>query len=159
MTVVISDTSVLCYLALIGKLSLLESLFTQVLIPDQVLAECVHAGAPPELRSAMNPLPPFLQSVPVPMRLPETASLDEGESAAISLAWQHRADTLVLIDERAGRAIASALGLPIRGLLGIITESHRRGLLEFDLTMAQLEHTGFRIAAPLLQKARQQLGL
>lgn len=95
----------------------------------------------------MNPLPPFLQSVPVPMRLPETASLDEGESAAISLAWQHRADTLVLIDERAGRAIASALGLPIRGLL------------EFDLTMAQLEHTGFRIAAPLLQKARQQLGL
>ena len=159
MKAVISDTSVLSYLALIGRLSLLELIFDQVLVPEQVLAECLHPAAPPELREAMKSLPPFLLAVPAPVRLVETMTLDEGEAAAISLAWQHRADTLLLIDERAGRAIATALGLPLRGLLGIITEAHRRGLLEFDPTMEQLRQAGFRIASPLMQQARQLLGL
>jgi predicted nucleic acid-binding protein len=159
MKVVISDTSVLCYLALIGRLPLLEALFAQVLIPEEVLAECLHAGAPPELRAALNPLPSFLRLATVPERLPETVTLDDGESAAISLAWQYRADTFILIDERAGRAIALALGLPVRGLLGIVCEGHRRGLLEFDPVMEQLDQAGFRISTPLLQQARQQLGL
>ena len=93
MTVVVSDTSILCYLALLGRLGVLESLFTQVVIPDAVLRECLHAGAPEVLRKALVPaLPSFLVVEKVTRSMSETAVLDAGESAAIALAWQHRAD-------------------------------------------------------------------
>lgn len=41
MTVVVCDTSVLSYLALIEQLHLLPKLFGQVAIPHTVLAECL----------------------------------------------------------------------------------------------------------------------
>jgi predicted nucleic acid-binding protein len=65
----------------------------------------------------------------------------------------------LLIDERRGRAIASALGLRLRGILGIVAEAHRRGIVDFDETMSQLRQHGFRIADALLVQARAQLGL
>lgn len=93
--------------------------------------------------------------------LPETAPLDPGEKAAITLVWQQRSDSLLLLDEKRGRAIAIAiaLGLKLRGLLGIIAEGHRRALLDFDDTITQLRLHGFRIADELLKQARSQLGL
>ena len=160
MTVVVSDTSVLCYLALIGRLRLLESLFTQVVVPEAVVHECLHLGAPEVLRHALAPTPPaFLIVEKVGQAMPETAMLDAGESAAITFAWQHRADSLLLLDEKRGRALAVALGLRVRGILGIITEAHRRSLLDFDEAVGQLRPHGFRIADTLLAQARAGLGL
>ena len=159
MTVVVSDTSVLCYLALIGRLNLLESLFNEVVIPEVVWQECLHSGAPALLRLALAPSPPFITVANVGPCLDETVMLDPGEAAAITLAWQHRSDSLLLIDERRGRAIASALGLRLRGILGIVAEAHRRGIVDFDETMSQLRQHGFRIADALLSQARAQLGL
>ena len=116
MTVVVSDTSVLCYLTLIGRLRLLESLFTQVIVPEAVLHECLHPGAPEVLRQALAPvLPSFLMVKKVGQAMPETAMLDAGESAAITFAWQHRADSLLLLDEKRGRALAISLGRFPRG--------------------------------------------
>ena len=160
MTVVVSDTSVLCYLALIGRLGLLESLFTQVVVPEAVLRECLHPGAPEVLRRVLAPVPPsFLVVEKVGQAMPETAMLDAGESAAITFAWQHRADSLLLLDEKRGRAIAVALGLRVRGILGILAEAHRRSLLDFDEALSQLRPHGFRIADALLVHARAGLGL
>lgn len=85
--------------------------------------------------------------------------LDVGESDAITLAWQHRAHSLLLLDEKRGRGIAIALGLRVRGILGIVTEAHRRSLIDFDATIGQLRTHGFRIAEALLAKARAGLGL
>ncbi|MGI0016447.1 MAG: DUF3368 domain-containing protein [Nitrososphaera sp.] len=52
--------------------------------------------------------------------------LDEGESEAIALAIQLRADVL-LLDERRGRTIASRLGLNFVGLLGVLLAAkHKR---------------------------------
>ena len=160
MTVVVSDTSVLCYLALIGRLDLLEALFTRVIIPEAVLHECLHPGAPEALRNAITPAPPpFLIVEKVDQAMPETAVLDAGESDAITLAWRHRADSLLLLDEKRGRAIAAGLGLRVRGILGIVTEAHRRSLLDFDEGIAQLRTHGFRVADALLAQARAGLGL
>ena len=41
-------------------------------------------------------------------------------TAAIEFAWEHRADSLLLLDEKRGRVIAIALGLQVRDILGII---------------------------------------
>jgi predicted nucleic acid-binding protein len=47
MTVVISDTSPINYLVLIGEIDLLGRLYGNVLIPDVVLAELRESGSPP----------------------------------------------------------------------------------------------------------------
>lgn len=161
MTVVVSDTSVLCYLALIGRLDVLEKLFDEVVIPIAVIRECVHPGAPEILRNAVSPnLPAFfkvMMSDPTP--LPETTALDIGEAMAITIAWQHRSDSLLLLDEKRGRAVATTLGLRLRGVLGIVMECHRRSIIDFDSTMTQLRQLGFRIANSTLENARKRLGL
>lgn len=56
-------------------------------------------------------------------------SLDKGESAAISLALEIKADYLA-IDERAGREIAKKLGLKIIGLLGILVRAKKLGVIQ-----------------------------
>jgi hypothetical protein len=160
MTVVVCDTSVLSYLALIEQLHLLPKLFGHVTVPSTVLAECLHPDAPELLRNALTPaLPSFAVVSKGGPNLPETASLDPGEAEAISIAWQHRADSLLLIDEKQGRAIATALGLQVRGLLGLFMEGHRRQLLDIDLIFARLKPLGFRLSEKLITDARGSLGL
>ena len=160
MTVVVCDTSVLSYLALIEQLHLLPKLFGQVAIPHTVIAECLHPDAPELLRSALTPeLPSFAVRLVGGTNLPETASLDPGEAEAISIAWQNRNDSLLLIDEKQGRAIAASLGLRMRGLLGLLMEGHRRQFLEFDSALANLKPLGFRLSEQLIADARRSLGL
>ncbi len=47
MAVVVSDTSPLHYLILIGRDSVLEKLYGQVIVPPAVLQELGHPAAPP----------------------------------------------------------------------------------------------------------------
>jgi len=55
------------------------------------------------------------------------SDLDPGESQAIALALELRAD-LVLIDERKGSHAARQLGLATMGVLGILVEAKQRAL-------------------------------
>jgi predicted nucleic acid-binding protein len=54
--------------------------------------------------------------------------LDAGEAAALSLAMEIKADA-ILLDERRGHEIAIRLGLRTIGILGILLEGKRAGLL------------------------------
>ncbi|MDH4477053.1 MAG: hypothetical protein QE274_11290 [Verrucomicrobiaceae bacterium] len=160
MTVVVCDTSVLSYLVLIEQLNLLPKLFGHITIPRTVLAECLHPDAPELLRSALRPeLPSFAVTLVGGPNLPETASLDPGEAEAISIAWHHRSDSLLLNDEKQGRAIATSLGLQVRGLLGLLMEGHRQQFLEFDSAIERLKSLGFRLSEQLIADARRSLGL
>jgi predicted nucleic acid-binding protein len=58
----------------------------------------------------------------------DTPRLHPGEREAISLAFEINASR-ILMDERAGRALATNLGIPCIGLLGILIQAKRLCLI------------------------------
>ena len=147
--IVVSDTSPVLNLARIGRLDLLPSLYRQVLIPSAVYEELIRSK---------SDLPPAVEIASQPWLMVATATdqervqelrgyLDPGEAEAIVLAIELRAD-LLLVDERRGRRVASAAGLAITGLLGVIATAKRAGLI--DLAKPLLDE--------LIQSARFWIG-
>ena len=130
--IVVSDTSPLSGLAIIGHLGLLQQLYGQVLTPVAVADE-LKRGVPDEPRIRAALAPDWVevhqpQNLALVATLQADYSLDRGESEAITLALELKADEL-LIDERLGRRAASHLGLSITGLLGILLVAKQRQLV------------------------------
>jgi predicted nucleic acid-binding protein len=128
--IVVSDTSPILNLARIGRLELLPLLYQRVLIPSAVLEELTASKK--DLSSAIDlASEPWLivASVKSQTRVRELREyLDSGEAEAIVLAVEWRAD-LVLVDERRGRRTATAAGLRVTGLLGVVAGAKRAGLI------------------------------
>ncbi|MCX6867853.1 MAG: DUF3368 domain-containing protein [Verrucomicrobia bacterium] len=85
--------------------------------------------------------------------LEETHALGAGEAAAITLAWNHRGSSYLIMDEKRGRAVARTLGLPVTGLLAILVEAAITGEVEFDDVLSRLLATGFRLSPALMEEA------
>jgi predicted nucleic acid-binding protein len=81
--IVVSDTTPLNYLVLIGADHVLPSLFGRVVVPAAVLAEMQHAKAPPAV-SAWAQQPPAWVEIQAPQVQPQFTGLGLGESAAIA---------------------------------------------------------------------------
>jgi predicted nucleic acid-binding protein len=86
----------------------------------------------------------------MPQRI-ELGKLDPGETAAILLAEQLKAD-LVILDDKAARQIATERGLKIIGLLGILKDGAQSGLLDLTITLEQLNQAGFWVAPSLWER-------
>lgn len=71
--------------------------------------------------------------------------IDRGEREAIAIAQRLAAD-YVLMDERAGRKIATSLGLRVIGTLGLLGRADELGLIAnlSDTIQRPVEHTNFR---------------
>jgi uncharacterized protein len=152
--IVISDTSVITNLAAIGHLHLLPQLYSQVIVPEAVYRELADIYPPVpgtlEVQSAAWLQVRQATDLSVVERLQNQVRLDPGESEAIALALELKAD-LLLIDERRGRAEADRLGLRITGLLGILVEVKRRNLIAAvkPLMDAMINTSEFRVSPAL----------
>lgn len=76
--------------------------------------------------------------------------LGAGEAEAIVLARELPAD-LLLMDEELGRRTARGLGLQVVGLVGVLVEARKRGLLPDAASIAEVLHrkAGFWLSADL----------
>ena len=125
--IVVSDTSPIRALAALGALAWLQELFGEVLVPPVLADELLHA--PGTLTSVDVSDFPWMV-----IRSPANAdrvnqlrdTLDAGESQAIALAEECRADW-VLIDELAGRAVAGQSRLSVRAVGHGNSRSHSEG--------------------------------
>lgn len=130
---VVSNTSPISNLAIIGKLDLLRVRYSRVLLPECVKRELAALSHPTgreridaafadgwlELRSLADPATAAAYE----------RRVDPGEAEAIALAEELRADKL-LIDDRLGRELARERKLPIAGLLGELLHAKANGRLE-----------------------------
>ena len=152
--IVVSDTSPLRYLILIGQAGLLEKLYGCVACPERVVSECRHPSAPAGVRDFMDAPPSWLVIYPDPP-IPEDLIdvLDPGEAAAIALAEQ-LLDSVLLMDERKGRRLAEARGLQVAGTLNVLAQSGAAGLIDFHAIIAHLRReTNFRVSDAIVEKA------
>jgi len=156
---VVADAGPLNYLVLIGHQDLLSALFDMIFVPPAVLAELTHPESPLPVRSwAANP--PHWLEVRQAQYLddPLLRRLHRGERAAIELVVSLAGD-LLLMDDRAGVAVARAKGFAVTGTLGLLDLAARRQLIRLHEAFERLKNTNFRyppdLMALLLARVRE----
>ena len=151
----VSNTSPLSNLAAIGRLPLLKSQFTEILIPASVFEE-LDAHPDPAARAAIqgalgerwircaSPAASHLLGV-------LSLHLHHGEAEAIALAADLDAD-VVIIDEQEGRELAAQAGLCVTGVLGILLRAKRDGRIPaLKPAIQSLREKGKFFIAPFLE--------
>lgn len=151
---VVSDTSSLNYLVLIGLDHILPALFGRVLTTPAVMGELTHSDAPEPVRRWAEPRPRWLE-VRSPAALLPGIDLDIGETEAISLAKEISADS-ILLDERIGSAVARALGLNVTGTLGVLVRAAQLELIALPKAIESLRSTTFRADDALFERLLRQ---
>ena len=157
--IVISDATPIISLAKIDKLDVLSKFYNEVVLPQAVYdevcsnprykseAEMIQACAFIEIETITNN-----QSV----KILRAAGLDLGESEAIVLA-DSLPDSLLLMDERKGRQIASSMGIRIIGTLGLLLQAKKQGLIkDIKQLLDTLIDANIRISESLYQSILEQ---
>lgn len=150
--IVVSDTTPLISLLKINRIDLLEKLFGDVLIPQAVFDELT---VDERFRLEADEIRQKKFIVVKPVNNPESASilkraagLDQGESEAIVLSDELKAD-LLLMDEAKGRNVLAQMGLRIMGTIGILMAAYE----EHELTSDEV-----RECVDGLQRAGRHIG-
>jgi hypothetical protein len=158
---IVSNTSPISNLLIIGEISLLQQIYPKVLIPPAVHSELTRL---PNLQPAMLSLVDagWLEiQTPTDLQLLNilNQTLDPGEAEAIALAVELSADRL-LIDERLGRSVAASYGLKLRGLLGILINAKQQGLIPVLKPILErlIGQAGFRVSQALYDRMLQEVG-
>lgn len=159
--IVVSDTSSISGLFFVGKLKLLPDIFGKVIIPPAVMTELENleqAGHDiSEIKNAdwlETASPKDTQWVAILL-----STLDIGESEAIVLAKELKANYLIM-DDLDGRKAAAIEGIPVIGLLGILVLAKKAGFIHAvkPLIEAIILKTKFRLSRVLLQKVLASIG-
>lgn len=155
-TIVVSDAGPLIALGRLDLIALLSALFAEVQVPEAVIRECLARPDNPDalrIRQALDQG----RLVACPNPLQTLAGLDAGESAAIVHAKTIGA--AVLLDERAGRQRAQAMGLMVIGTLAVLVRARQRGLIgPIAPLIATLRASGQRLSQPVVLRALAAVG-
>ena len=143
---VVVNSTPLIALAKLSLLSILADLFGEVHIPHAVFLEVAadkkgRRGSV-EVGSASWIQEREVQQTTVVEFL--MASVDAGEAEAIALAKEVGAD-LLIIDDRQGRRLAEAVGIPCVGTVGILLRYFRGKPEAFREALDSLMAQGFRL--------------
>ncbi len=157
---VLSDASPLIGLARVDGLPWLRALFGPVWVPQEVRREVLPGLDLPDERALLAAFERGdLRVGPATPTAPALPELDEGEAACIRLALADTTPALLLMDERAGRAIAMEHGLHVAGTAAIIGMARTRGLIpSAKAVFARLHASDFRVSAQFISTILRRVG-
>lgn len=157
---VVCNSTPLIHLAKIGKLHLLEEIFHEILIPPSVYRECVIEGnGRDDAQNIQNALwIRTIQIKDIDLKKAINVTLDDGESEAITLALQEKAD-LILLDDYDAREFARVYELNITGTIGVLIKAkHMSSIQSLEVVLKNLRDTGFWLNDDLYYKVLQETG-
>jgi predicted nucleic acid-binding protein len=157
--IIINTSPLIALVAAMGDLKILESLYTDVLVPFEVYQEILIGGttgfAITEFQSAS-----WLQKQSSPLTISPLLfnSLDLGEASVIQLALDKNIST-VCIDEAVGRRIARLSGLLVTGSIGILLRAKREGYpLSIKTAIQKMLDRNIRLSQTVIDFAIKEAG-
>jgi len=169
--VVVSDSTRLIYLAKIGRLSLVKSVFDKVFVPEAVFNEAVTQGKALNISDASvieksigiwiikEQVEP---EVDVEFRFLDTNKrLGSGEKEALKLCKQLYAEYFIA-DDKEARRVSKILNIKSVGTCSIIVQAYRQGSItkrEALQILDELVKGGFRIGSTVYRRVLDELSL
>ncbi len=158
--VIVADTGPLIALAKLELLPLLSAFFYKLYIPEQVLLEATRQCE----RGDAKAIGLFVKKHGKPLKDVDNdwvqsfrLHLDEGEIQAIYHARELSCG--VLTDERRGRRVASQLGIATVGVLGVLIQAKKQGMIDnVQSPMQELVQLEYRLSKPLMAEALRLAG-
>ena len=162
--VVVTDATVLIYLAKLGNLDYLHDLFEDAYVPETVYEEVVTRGRQEQYADAL-PVESATGRVLDVRELSDgtvsradeieaSSGLERGECTAIALA--ENLDARCLTDDHAARKTAESLDVDVGGTIYVLLEAIDRGNLSYKGYVEKLDNLtddGFRMSASLYRRA------
>jgi len=151
--IIVCDSSPIIALAICDQLELLDKLFNDILIPQEVYNETTKEGKEPTPIIREWAKGKVIEVINRQSVNKFNEILDKGESEAIALYLEKSADYL-LIDEKKGRKIAIENEIKIIGSIGVLIMAKREGLIQSikpSLDLIRNSHT--RISDFLYEQA------
>ncbi len=152
-SIVFADASPLIALGVVGGLAWAHTLFGKISLTAAVQGEVAPGSARPGEREIAAALRRgWLKVIREEWTEPAFAELDAGEASTLRAAVSLRRPCLILMDEKAGRAVARELGFAVTGTAGIILAAKRRRLIPaVRPVFEQLLENDFRLSAELIR--------
>jgi len=151
---IVIDSSPLIGLALVDGLTWLPKLFGQVYLPESVKQEVLPGkDAPGEQVIAQALAEGWIAVWPYPIATQLDIDLDVGETDCINIGLSNPNQVLLIMDERAGRAVAKEKGLRVIGTAAIIGLAKKQGLIPSAHAVFDILHrSDFRISAAVINQ-------
>jgi len=158
--IVIDTAPLISLVAALGDLKVLQSLYSQVLVPFEVCQEILAGGssgfAVAEFEAAV-----WLQKWSYPLKISPSlliSSLDRGEASVIQLAINEKVQT-VCIDETVGRRVAKSNDLLVTGSIAILLRAKKEGCsFSMQEAIQRMRNRGIRLSEKLVNFALSQAG-
>ncbi|MBW4629651.1 MAG: DUF3368 domain-containing protein [Brasilonema octagenarum HA4186-MV1] len=123
------NTSPLIFLTKGGYLDLLRIISSSIIVPAAVATEIQAYGETDVTAVALtNTEELVVQETPSVPAVIQSWDLGPGESAVLTWGYVNPG-TEVILDDLAARRCAGALGIPVRGTLGIVLTAKQRGVI------------------------------
>jgi predicted nucleic acid-binding protein len=141
--VIITDTSCLIVMSKINAMYLLQQLYQQIIVTEEIAKEYGET------------LPDWIEIKAVQNKKYQAlleATLDRGEASAIALAMDFD-DYLLIIDDLKGRKEAKRLGMKITGTLGVLYSAKQKGFItKIKPYIEKLQECDFRISPTIINE-------
>ena len=152
--IVVIDSSPLIGLAIVDGLAWLPKLFDVIFLPESVRQEVLSGKAARGEQVIADAITSgWIKVWPEPIAPKLEIDLDAGETDCINLGLSHTDGVLLIMDERAGRAVAKEKGLRVIGTAAIIGLAKKQGLIPSARVVFEVLHASdFRISAAVINQ-------
>ncbi len=158
---VVIDSSPLIGLAMVSGLAWLPELFNQVYLAETVKREVLPGKNAPGEQAILDAMAAgWIKIWPDPIVPQLDIELDAGETDCINIALSYpQGQVLLVMDERAGRAVAKEKNLKVIGTAAIIGLAKKQGLISSAREVFKVLHTSdFRIAPAVINQILTSVG-